>query len=558
MSGSTVSGSTVSGSHESAGSGRLASRRWWALAAVSLATFMTYLDNNIVNVAIPTIQRSLHLSVSGLEWVVSSYLLTLAGLLLVGGRLADVFGRRRLFGIGMAVFTLSSLAAGLAGSGGVLIASRAIQGIGAALLMPATLAIIMATFTNIRERSMAIGIWAAAGALALATGPVLGGLISQHFRWGWIFLINVPVGVITFAIAVLYVGESRADSATRRLDLPGLLTSALSLFALTYALIEGNVSGWSAPPILGAFAVAAVAAAAFVAIEARTAHPMVDLSMFRRREFSGGSGTMMIWAFGILGIYFFTSLYLQQTLGFSPVKAGLAFVPMALCVAVFAGIAPRIEARAGAHRTVAAGMLLMVVGLVLFARLGLQATYASLLPGFMLFGAGAGLMNVPLTNAVMQATPPSRAGIASALLNASREVAGLLGITVIGAVLRTRQASALRAGTDPVHAFVDGYHLGLLVTILLLAAGVVVSFVTLRPRAATATLAHHRARVRPGRSRERGRGRAHHHRRPGRRADGREGDGALTKTPMGLAGSSRPGPFGIFGMISRAAGLARS
>ncbi len=289
--------------------------------------------------------------------------------------------------------------------------------------------------------------------------------------------------------------ESRAGSAVRRLDLPGLVTSALSLFALTYALIEGDVSGWTAPLILGAFVLAAVAAAAFGAIEARTANPMVDLSMFRSREFSGGSGTMMIWAFGILGIYFFTSLYLQETLGFSPTRAGLAFVPMALCVAVFAGLAPRVEARAGAHRTVAFGMLLMVAGLVLFARLGLHAGYASLLPGFMLFGAGAGLMNVPLTNAVMQATPPARAGIASALLNASREVAGLLGITVIGAILRTRQAAALRAGTDSVHAFVDGYHLGLLVTILLLAAGVVVSYVTLRPRAAAPTATRESAAV---------------------------------------------------------------
>ena len=285
------------------------------------------------------------------------------------------------------------------------------------------------------------------------------------------------------------------------------MTSALSLFALTYALIEGDVSGWTAPLILGAFAVAAAAAAAFGAIEARTANPMVDLSMFRRREFSGGSGTMMIWAFGILGIYFFTSLYLQETLGFSPTKAGLAFVPMALCVAVFAGIAPRVEARAGAHRTVAVGMLLMVVGLVLFARLGLQAGYASLLPGFMLFGAGAGLMNVPLTNAAMQAVPAARAGIASALLNASREVAGLLGITVIGAVLRTRQAAALRAGADPVHAFVDGYHIGLLVTIAA-ARG--------RRRGQLRDPAPARRR-RPGRDRghprERGHRRAHHRRR---------------------------------------------
>jgi EmrB/QacA subfamily drug resistance transporter len=477
-----VSASTTS----APASGRLNSRRWWALAAMSLAAFMTYLDNNIVNVAIPTIQRDLHLSESGLEWVVSSYLLTLAGLLLVGGRLADVFGRRRLFMIGLAVFTLSSLAAGLAGSGTVLIASRAVQGVGAAMLMPTTLAIIVATFADVRERNTAIGIWAAAGALALATGPVAGGLISQHLHWGWIFLINVPVGVITFAIAARSVAESKASSAVRRLDVPGLITSAASLFALTYALIEGSARGWTSPLILGAFAVAAVTAALFLVIESRSEYPMVPLQMFRRREFSGGTGTMMIWAFGILGIYFFTSLYLQQTLGFSPTKAGLAFVPMALCVAVFAGLAPRIEALAGAHRTVAAGMLLMVIGLVLFARLGLNASYASLLPGFMLFGAGAGMMNVPLTNAVMLATPTSRAGIASALLNASREVAGLLGITVIGAVLSTRRSAALRAGSGPVSAFVDGYHLGLLVTILLLAAGVVVSYLTLRPRPASA------------------------------------------------------------------------
>jgi EmrB/QacA subfamily drug resistance transporter len=469
--------------------GSAATRRWWALAAVSLATFMGYLDNNVTNVAIPTIQRSLHLSVSGLEWVVSSYLLTLAGLLLVGGRLADVYGRRRMFLVGLAVFTLSSLAAGLAGSGEVLIASRAVQGLGAALLMPPTLAIIVAAFTDMRERNTAIGVWAAVGALALALGPVVGGLISQHARWGWIFLINVPLGVITFALTAASVDESRAESAGRRLDLPGLVASTAALFALTYALIQGNVDGWTSPLILGAFALAAVAAAAFLTIESRTATPMVDLAMFRRREFSGGTGTMMIWSFGILGIYFFTSLYLQLTLGFSPTKAGLAFVPMALCVALFAGLAPRVEAWAGAHRTVAFGMLLMVAGLVLFARLGLDVSYAGLLPGFMLFGAGAGLMNVPLTNAVMRAVPPARAGIASALLNASREVAGLLGITVIGAVLRTRQSAALRAGASPVNAFVDGYHTGLWVTIVLLAAGVLVSYLTLRPRAARQTAA---------------------------------------------------------------------
>jgi MFS family permease len=218
-------------------------RRWWTLVAVSLATFMTYLDNNIVNVAIPTIQRSLHLSVAGLEWVVSGYVLVFAGLMLVGGRLADVFGRRRVFLIGLSVFTLSSLAAGLATSGGMLIAFRAVQGLGAALLVPTTLAIIIATFDDVRERTRAIGIWTAISALALAFGPLIGGFISQNFHWGWIFFINVPVGIVTFAMAVAWMAESRGRSASRRLDIPGLASSAVALFALTYALIGGHTRG---------------------------------------------------------------------------------------------------------------------------------------------------------------------------------------------------------------------------------------------------------------------------------------------------------------------------
>jgi EmrB/QacA subfamily drug resistance transporter len=473
-------------------------RKWWALVAVSLATFMTYLDNNVTNVAIPTIQRSLHLSVSGLEWVVSSYLLTLAGLLLAGGRLADVYGRRRLFQIGLAIFTVSSLAAGLAGSGGMLIGARAVQGVGAALLMPTTLAIILAAFRDVRERTTAIAIWAASTAMALASGPVIGGLISQHIRWGWIFLINVPVGVITFAIAAIAIVESKANSGARRLDVPGLITSAVTLFALTYALIEGSSRGWTSSLIVAAFAVAAVSAAAFLMIEARAAQPMVPLPMFRSREFSGGIGTMMIWSFGVLGIYFFTSLYLQETLGFSPTEAGLAFVPMALCIAAFSVIAPQVAARVGGYRTVSLGMLIMTVGLYLFARLGVGAGYADLMPGFLLFGAGAGLMNVPLTNAVMDATPPDRAGVASALLNASREVAGLLGITVIGAILSGREASALRHGAGRINAFVDGYHTGLFVTIGLMAAGVVVSYLTLRPRGTEVSVPAGKAQVEHG------------------------------------------------------------
>jgi EmrB/QacA subfamily drug resistance transporter len=444
---------------------------------------MSYLDNNVINVALPTIQHSLHLSVSGLEWIVSSYLLVLGGLLLVGGRIADVYGRRRMFLLGLAIFTLSSLAAGLSGSGAELIAARAVQGLGAALVMPSSLAIIAATFTNARERTAAIGIWGAVGALGLALGPAIGGLVSQHLHWGWIFLINVPIGVVTLAIAVPFISESHGRTeGGNSLDIPGLVTSAAGLFALTYALIEGGDKGWTSTLILGCFAVAAVFAAAFLVIESRSEHPMVPLGLFRSAVFSGGLGTMMIWSFGVLGIYFFTSLYLQGNLGFSPTKAGLAFVPMALCLAAAAVLSPQVTARIGSHRTVALGMAIMTVGLVLFARLGAAATFSDLLPGFILFGVGAGLMNVPLTNAVLGGAPASQAGIASALLNASREIAGLLGVTVIGAVLRTREGSSLRAGSNPAQAFIDGYHSGLWLTIALLAAGVVLSYLSLRGR----------------------------------------------------------------------------
>jgi EmrB/QacA subfamily drug resistance transporter len=455
-------------------------RRWWILVAVSLATFMTYLDNNVTNVAIPTIQRNLHLSIAGLEWVVSSYVLVFASLMLFGGRMADVYGRRRLFLTGLSVFTLASLAAGLSGNGTELIAARLVQGLGAALLVPTTLAIIMATFTDSRERTSAIGTWTAIGALAIAVGPLIGGYISQHFHWGWIFFINVPIGVVTAAIGIRTIVESRDESAGRRLDIPGLVSSAAALFALTYALIEGHDKGWTSPLITATFGFAAVGIAAFLLIESRTENPMVATRLFRSRVFGGGTAVMMLWAFGILGIYFFTSIYLQTILGFSPTKAGLAFVPLALCVAASASLAPRVTPLIGTHRTVGLGMAVMAVGLYLFARLGGGATFAGLMPGFVVFGSGAGLMNVPVTNAVLHSMPPERTGIASALINASRELAGLLGITVIGAVLRSRESTALHHGASASAAFLDGYHEGLLVTVALLAAGAVVGYVALR------------------------------------------------------------------------------
>jgi EmrB/QacA subfamily drug resistance transporter len=449
--------------------------RWWALVAVALGTFMTYLDNNVVNVALPSIQRDLHLSISGLEWIASAYILVFAGLLLVGGRLGDVFGMRGMFFAGLGIFTAASVIAGLAGSQELLIGSRALQGVGAALLTPTALALLAELFPDPRERGAAIGIWGGVSALALAVGPLIGGYLSEHASWGWIFLINAPIGVATAVLGVLTLPAGRR-SGNRSLDLPGLLSSSLALFALTYALIEGQSRGWTSAGILGAFALAAVAAVAFVVIESRTAHPMVDLAFFRMRVFSGGLATMGLWAFGVFGIYFFTAIFLQNVLGLSPTEAGAAFVPMALVMAVTATIAPRLETRFGAARPVAVGMTLMAAAIGGLATVGEGSGYADLLPWFLVYGVGAGLL-IPVTNVVLGALPTARAGIASGILNVSREVFGLLGITILGAILANRE----HAATGPaLHRYLAGYQFALVVAASLVALGVPIALLALR------------------------------------------------------------------------------
>jgi len=459
-------------------------RRPWALLAVALATFMTYLDNNIVNVAIPAIQRDLHLSTSGLEWVVSGYILVFAGLLLAGGRFADAYGRRRLFLAGLAVFTAASFVAGLAGSVEVLIAARAVQGLGAALVTPTTLAIISHAYPDPRERTAAVGIWAGVGGLALAVGPLLGGLLSQHASWPWIFEINVPIGLATMALGAWAISESR-QTARRGLDVPGLVVSAVALTTLTWALIEGSGHGWTSPSILTAFAVAAAGGAAFVAIEQRATDPMVAISLFRERVLSGGIAALMLWAFGLFGIYFFTSLYLQDVLRFSPTEAGLAFLPMALCLVAGSVLSERVARAIGAHRSVTAGMVLMAIGIAGTALVGADAGYGALMPTFIVIGIGGGL-TTPLTATVLGVMPPAQAGVASGLFNASREVAGLLGITVIGAILTARQSSVLRAGSPQLDAFLSGYRLGLVVSAALVALGAVAAWLALRGTRETA------------------------------------------------------------------------
>ncbi|MBG0560198.1 MFS transporter [Actinoplanes aureus] len=459
-------------------------RRWWALVAVALGTFMTYLDNNVVNVALPSIQRDLGLSIAGLEWITSAYILVFAGLLLAGGRIADVLGTRLAFLAGLVVFTVASVAAGLADSQGLLISARAVQGVGAALLAPASLALLQELFPDPKERGTAIGVWGGVGALALAVGPFTGGVLSEYVSWGWIFLINLPIGVATLAILLFSVpsGHGAAQRTAgltrvlRRLDPAGLAASSVSLFALTYALIEGDAEGWTSPLILGFFGVAAVAAVVFVFLQSRNADSMMNLAFFRSRMFTGGLLAMGLWAFGVFGIYFYMAIYLQNVLGFSPTGAGAAFIPMAIITAVGAVLAPRLEARFGVARVTAFGLAVMAAAIGGIARYGEGTSYGDLLPWFALYGVGGGLL-IPLSTVVVDALPPGRAGIASGMLNVSREVFGLLGVTVLGAILSNRANAA--TGSE-MHRFLEGYQFSLIVAAVLVAVGVPVSLYMLR------------------------------------------------------------------------------
>src|SRR5438132_5578942 len=304
-------------------------RKWWTLGAVAFGLFMIMLDNTIVNVALPSIQRDLGIGISELEWVVNGYALTFAVLMLTGGKLADLLGRRRIFIAGLLIFTASSLACGLAGSAGVLIGARVVQGVGSALMNPATLSIITATFPP-RQRGMAIGAWAGGSAMALAIGPLVGGIITEQANWSWVFFINVPVGVLGIIVARLVITESRDESEEQRLDIPGLLVSGGALFALTYALIEANKHGWTSGLILSLFAAAAVGLVAFVVLELRQRAPMLDLSLFKNATFAGANAVMLLVGLAMFGVFLYVSLYVQNILGYSPIQAGATFLPMTI------------------------------------------------------------------------------------------------------------------------------------------------------------------------------------------------------------------------------------
>jgi EmrB/QacA subfamily drug resistance transporter len=453
-------------------------RKWWTLGAVSIGLFMIMLDNTVVNVALPSIQRDLGARLSELEWIVSGYALTFAALILTGGKLADLLGRRRIYVVGLVIFAGSSLACALAPSAGVLIGARVVQGVGAALMNPATLSIITSTFPP-RQRGTAIGIWVGVSASALAIGPLVGGLLTEHAGWSSIFYVNVPIGAVAIAATLLFVRESKDTSTEQRPDLPGLVTSGLGLFALTFALIEGNTHGWTSSLILGAFAVAAVSLAAFVLLELRQRLPMLDVTLFRNRTFTGANTVLLLVSLAMFGVFFFMSLYMQNILGYSAVQAGAAFIPMTILVVLLSPLVGRISDRVGSRWLMTGGMTLVGLQLLYFSTLGVHESYWALVPGMLLGGIGMPSVMTPSSAAAMSGIPNDKAGVGSAVLNSSRQVGGSVGIALMGAIMAHEIG-----GSSTAASFTHGLSVGLVVAAVIAFSGAALAAALVRSHAA--------------------------------------------------------------------------
>jgi EmrB/QacA subfamily drug resistance transporter len=417
-------------------------RKWWTLGAMCFALFMIMLDNTVVNVALPSIQRDLGASISGLEWTINGYTLSFAVLLATGGRLGDIFGRRRMFLFGVVIFALSSATAGFAPDATSLVLSRVVQGVGAALMMPATLSIITNAFPA-QERGKAMGMWAGVSALALAVGPVLGGFLTEHVSWRAIFYLNIPVAIGAVTAALFAVRESRDETVGREVDFAGVAVLTGTLTALVLALVEGNSWGWGSTPIVALLITALLGAVAFVAIELRVKVPMVEFRFFSDRNFLGAVVVALIVSFAMLGVFFFLALYMQDILGYSPLEAGIRFLPSTLMIVTVAPVAGRLSDRFGPRWLIAGGLTIVAASLFSFSGIAVDSTYLDLLPGFMLLGIGIALTMSPMTSAAMNAVPVEKAGIASGVLSMFRMVGGSLGVAVTGAIFQGLVSSRL-------------------------------------------------------------------------------------------------------------------
>ncbi|GLW56516.1 MFS transporter [Kitasatospora phosalacinea] len=417
--------------------------RWQALATLCVTMFMAMLDNVIVNIALPRIGRDLDAGISGLQWVAEGYSLVYAALLLTGGTLGDRHGRTRVYRIGLALFTLGSAAAALAGGTGALVAARMLQGVGAALLTPGSLAILRQVFTDEKERARAIGLWSGVSALGLSVGPVVGGPMVDAFGWASVFWINVPVGLVGLVLAYRVLPE--VAPRERRVDLPGLLLSAGGLGALVYGLVEGPGRGWTDARVLACGAVAVVLLALFAVVELRVAEPMLELRLFRDRVMAGALLSGLMVSFGMFGAMFFLPLMLQGVMRWTPTDAGYAGLPLSAVIVFAAPLSGRLTARYGARPPLVLGIALCAVGLGGLSLYSGQAHYWSYAWTLVLLGSGMGLTFTPVSIAVLQRVAPAQTGMASATVSTLRELGGVLGIAVLGAVLTNRLTGALTA-----------------------------------------------------------------------------------------------------------------
>jgi EmrB/QacA subfamily drug resistance transporter len=452
-----------------------ARRKWYGLALLLLVQFMVVLDIAIVNVALPSIQIDLGFSQENLQWVISAYALFFGGFLLLGGRLADLLGRRRLFLAGVVLFTGASLFSGLAWGEGPLIGARALQGLGAAIITPAALSILTTTFAEGKERNAALGAWGGVGAFGAVAGVLLGGVLTDLLSWEWIFFVNVPVGITALVLAPFLIGESR-DATADSYDLPGAVLVTSGLVTLVYAITQANNYGWGSLTTIGLFAAAAALLAAFFGWEARAKDPLMPFSLFRLRTLVGANIASFILGTAIFGMFLMLTLYMQQVLGYSPMKTGVAYLAVAGTAIVWSGVAAQLVNRVGVKPVLIVGMTALTAGLVYFTQVSVGGSYwTDLLPGLLVIAVGLGFSFVPISIAALAGVQPAEAGLASGLFNTTQQIGGALGIAALSAIATSTTESDLSTGTAAPFALTNGFQDAFIAGAIVAFVGILVS-----------------------------------------------------------------------------------
>ena len=455
-------------------------RKWLALALLCVVQFMVVLDIAIVNVALPSIQVDLGFSQEDLQWVISAYALVFGGFLLLGGRAADMFGRRRIFLAGIVLFTSASLLAGLAWSDGSLIGARALQGLGAAIITPAALSILSTTFVEGRERNIALGAWGAVGGFGAVAGVLLGGILTDALSWEWIFFVNVPVGLMGFVAAPFLLQESR-DARVKRFDLPGAVLVTAGLSSLVYGITEAGRDGWLDARTIAVFATALALLVGFVAWELRHEEPLMRFGIFQTRTVSGANVAGFIMGTALFSMFLMLTLYMQQVLGYSPMKTGVAYLAVAGTAIVWSAVAAQLVTRLGVKPVLVVGMTMLSGGLLFFTQVSADGGYASdLLPGFLLIGVGIGFSFVPISIAALAGVQPAEAGLASGLINTSQQIGGALGIAALSTIATSGTQDAVASGSVLPVALVDGFSSAFLVGTVVAVLGIVAALTLIR------------------------------------------------------------------------------